>query len=39
VKGGAIKRVLPRIDIEFTILLDSDNSVGFLDTVEMVQKL
>ena len=38
-KGGAIKRVLPRIDGEFTILMDADNSIGFLDIVEGVQQL
>ena len=38
-KGGAIKRVLPKIDGEFTILMDADNSIGFLDIAEAVQQL
>ena len=38
-KGGAIKRVLPKIDGEFTILMDADNSIGFHDIVEGVQRL
>ena len=38
-KGGAIKRVLPKIDGEFTILMDADNSIGFLDIAEVVQQL
>ena len=38
-KGGAIKRVLPQIDGEFTILMDADNSVGFIDIVEAIPHL
>ncbi len=35
-KGGAIKRVLPKIDGEFTILMDSDNSIIFFDIIKAV---
>ena len=38
-KGGAIKRVLPNIDGEFTILMDADNSISFLDIAAAVQLL
>ena len=38
-KGGAIKRVLPQIDGEFTILMDADNSIGFLDIVKAIPHL
>ncbi|WMT44444.1 MAG: glycosyltransferase [Cuniculiplasma divulgatum] len=38
-KGGAIKRVLPKIDGEFTIIMDADNSIGFIDIVEAIQRL
>jgi glycosyltransferase involved in cell wall biosynthesis len=38
-KGGAIKRVLPKIDGEFTILMDSDNSMVFFDIVRAVPLL
>ena len=38
-KGGAIKRVLPKIDGEFTILMDADNSIGFPEIVRAVQQL
>lgn len=38
-KGGAIKRVLPKIDGEFTILMDADNSIGFLDIAEAIPHL
>ncbi len=30
-KAGAIKKELPRIDSEFTILMDADTIIGFLD--------
>ena len=38
-KGGAIQRVLPKIDGEFTILMDSDNSIAFFDIVRAVPLL
>ena len=38
-KGGAIKRVLPNIDGKFTILMDADNSISFLDIAAAVQLL
>ena len=38
-KGGAIRRVLPQIDGEFTILMDADNSIGFLDIAEAIPQL
>jgi glycosyltransferase involved in cell wall biosynthesis len=38
-KGGAIKRVMPNIDGEFTILMDSDNSIAFFDIVRALPLL
>ena len=38
-KGGAIRRVLPKIDGEFIILMDADNSIGFLDIIKAVHRL
>jgi glycosyltransferase involved in cell wall biosynthesis len=38
-KGGAIQRVLPKIDGEFTILMDSDNSIAFFDIVRALPLL
>ena len=38
-KGGAIKRVLHEIDGEFTILMDADNSIDFVDVVRAVPLL
>ena len=38
-KGGAIKRVLPKIEGEFTILMDSDNSIVFSDIVRALPLL
>lgn len=35
-KGGAIKRVLSEIVGEFTILMDADNSIDFLEVVRAV---
>ena len=38
-KGGAIRRILSKIDGEFTILMDADNSIGFTDIARAVQQL
>lgn len=38
-KGGAIKRILSKIEGEFTILMDADNSIGFNEIIKAVQEL
>lgn len=38
-KGGAIKRVLLEVHGEFTILMDADNSIDFVDVVRAVPLL
>jgi len=38
-KGGSIRRVLHEIDGEFTMLMDADNSMDFLDVVRAVPLL
>ena len=38
-KGGAIKRVLSKITGEYIILMDADNSVGFLDIIKSINLL
>lgn len=35
-KGGSIKRILPKIDGEFVILMDSDNSIVFSEIVSAI---
>lgn len=35
-KGGAIKRVVRKIEGEFTIIMDSDNSISFTDIISAV---
>ncbi len=38
-KGGAIKRVLQEINGEYTILMDADNSMDFIDVIRAVPLL
>lgn len=38
-KGGAIKRVIPKVKGEFTILMDSDNSIEFIDIIRTITLL
>ncbi len=38
-KGGAIKRILSKIEGEFTILMDADNSISFNEIIRAVQEL